>query len=142
MTSTNKKMHRVKKKEKDAQRTGTEIHKRPIKVKNVQTYQYKGMKHETKHHFQLSNLVWGEMKIRYVEQGTLTPNSHSLSSLPHSHSVTSICFHLQLPVWLVTPMTKLITSVLPNPSEHLIKHLRSTEEPRLRGPETYFSWLP
>lgn len=102
----------------------------------------KGMKHETRHHFQLSNLVWGEVKIRCVEQGTLAPNWHSLSSLPHSHSITSICFHLQLPVWLVTPMAKLITSVLPNPSEHLIKHLRSTEEPRRCGPETYFSWLP
>ena len=100
------------------------------------------MKHETKHHFQLSNLVWGEMKITYVEQGTLAPNSHSLSSLPHSHSITSICFHLQLPVWLVTPMTKLITSVLPNPSEHLIKHLRSTEESRLRGSRNLFLMPP
>lgn len=96
------------------------------------------MKHETKHHFQLSNLVWGEMKIRYVEQ-----RGHLL--LIHTHCLLFLTpfnyFHMFPP-----PTSSLVSNandqtnnlcVAKSRSEHLIKHLKLPEEPRLRGPNLF-----
>lgn len=64
--------------------------------------------------------------------------------LTHTHCLhfLMICFHLLiLELWIIIRKTKLITSALPDPIEHLTKQLRSTDRPSLHHLETSLSWL-